>query len=159
MDSTCGSDAFSPSTERTQAGTSAVAFAVACAPGPATIVLRFLTDPKSGIVLSPGRTCPGLSEENVRLATVNASGSCASRRSWYGLRQRLPKRFLNACWSSALTSSPPFETVNCVTSRTASAAVSDTVHFAGVVPSAAYSAGIFVGSAFTSSMRWLIPST
>ncbi len=44
-----------------------------------------------------------------------------------------------------MTSSEPLETVNWVTSRTAIAAVSETSHLRGVVPSAAYSAGILVG--------------
>jgi hypothetical protein len=50
------------------------------------------------------------------------------------------------------------ETVNCVTSRTAIAAVSETVHGSGCAPSATYSAGICVGSLRTSSMRALMPA-
>jgi hypothetical protein len=57
-----------------------------------------------------------------------------------------------------LTSSPPFETVNWVTSRTAIATESETVQRSGRAPSAGYSAGSWLGSALTSSMRWLMPS-
>ena len=116
-----------PFNDRTHAGILAASLADRAAPGPATIVLRLTIDPKSGIAFSPLRTGPGRSERKGRFATVKASGSCASRRSWYGRRQFLPKRFMNASWSCELTSSPPFETVNCVTSRTASAAVSAVV--------------------------------
>ena len=58
----------------------------------------------------------------------------------------------------AFRSSPPFETVNWVTSRTAIAAVSEVSHSAGMTLSAAYSAGSIVGSLFTSSIRALMPA-
>jgi len=76
------------------------------------------------------------------------------------LRHPLPNLRWNASCIWELTSSLPFETVNWVTSRTAMAAVSETVHGAGVVPSAAYSAGSSVGLVVvTSWMRALIPAT
>jgi len=70
----------------------------------------------------------------------------------------LPKRFWNSRRIWAFRSSPPFETVNCVTSSTAIAAVSDTSHGFGCTFSAAYSAGSLVGSVKSSWMRALMPS-
>ena len=71
----------------------------------------------------------------------------------------MPKRCLNAWRISEETSSDPFETVNWVTSRTAIAAVSATVQGAGMIPTAAYSAGSASGLRLTSRMRPLMPST
>ena len=100
-----------------------------------------------------------LSEACLRFfETVNASGSLAVRRSLNGPRQRRPKRLRKACRIAAFTSSLPLDTVNWVTSRTAIAAVSETVHGSGLAPSAAYSPGSSSGFELTSSMRALMPS-
>ena len=148
-----------PITERTQPGSAARLRACAAAPGPLTWGLRGSTDPGSGTAFSPRRTRPGLSEACRRsFETVNASGSFAVRRSPKGPRQRRPNRFRKACRIAALTSSLPFDTVNCVTSRTAIAAVSDGVQRSGRAPSAAYSAGSSSGFELISSIRALIPS-
>ncbi len=128
------------------------------APGPVVWGLKLSIEPRSGITFTPARRLPGLSERCSRRATVNVSGSSRLRKSSKRARQRLPKRLRNSSRIIAFRSSPPFDTVNCVTSSTAIATLSDTSHSSGLTLRAAYSAGRIVGSLFTSSMRALMPA-